>query len=48
MKKHPSAFKLVGELAEKVKTVKDTTVILYEGVCIVAFDYNQMHLIGLW
>ena len=31
MKKHPSAFKLCGELAEKVKLVKDTPVTLYEG-----------------
>lgn len=31
MKKHPSAFKLCGELAEKVKTVTDSPVTLYEG-----------------
>lgn len=32
MKKHPSAFKLCGELAEKLKTVQDTSVTLYEGM----------------
>ena len=31
MKKHPSAFKLCGELAEKLKTVQDTPLTLYEG-----------------
>ena len=32
MKKHPSAFKLCGELVEKVKAVTDTPVTLYEGI----------------
>ena len=32
MKKHPSAFKLCGELAEKVKTVTDTPLTLYDGM----------------
>ena len=31
MRKHPSAFKLCGSLAEKVKTVKDEAMTLYEG-----------------
>lgn len=32
MKKHPSTFKLCGELAEKLKTVQDTPLTLYEGI----------------
>ena len=31
MKKHPSAFKLCGYLAETVKTVREEPMILYEG-----------------
>ena len=31
MKKHPSAFKLCGHLAEAVKLVKDEAVTLFEG-----------------
>ena len=32
MKKHPSAFKLHGELAQKLTTVKDQPLTLYEGI----------------
>ena len=31
MKKHPSNFKLCGHLVEKLKTVKNEVVVLYEG-----------------
>ena len=31
MSKHPFSFKLCGSLAEKVKTVKDEPMTLYEG-----------------
>lgn len=31
MKKHPSAFKLQGELEQKLTTVKDQPLTLYEG-----------------
>ena len=31
MKKHPSAFKLCGYLAETVKTVREEPMILYKG-----------------
>ena len=32
MKKHPSAFKLTGELIQKNKEVKDEAVVLYDGM----------------
>lgn len=35
MKKHPSAFKLVGPLEEKLKTVVDKPLTLFKGM------YNQ-------
>ena len=32
MKKHPSCFKVLGEVAEKNKTVGDIPVVLYDGI----------------
>ena len=54
MKKHPSAFKLCGELAEKVKTVKDTPLTLYEGrvqrsiVCVSSLEGRCYHVLSFF
>ena len=38
MKKHPSCFKVLGEVAEKNNKVGDEPVILYDGIFII-FNY---------
>ena len=45
MKKHPSALKLTGALAEKLKTVQDTALTLYEGNF---NNYNNIRLVTKW
>ena len=41
MKKHPSAFKLTGHLADLLKTVGETALTLYEGLFLSAFILQE-------
>ena len=41
MKKHPSAFKLTGHLADLLKTVGETALTLYEGLFLSAFIFQE-------
>ena len=49
MKKYPASFKVLGYLADKLKTVKDEPMILAEGSLLCVYDgVNNLRILSLY